>query len=361
MGSRLMVFASSSSHIGGYSDRILVNLRLFIVTHSVVAFLLIASCAGATVLPTPTATPTSTPTPTPAAVIGFNAGSFPSADPDWTARLTRSLSPIPSTYSPVIFLDVKAALANTVIQQAFDLEVLGLLDTLQPGASTSVDSAVVAFSSDGNGLITVIQGALDVDGLLAAASGLGLVAPGQEPEEYRGYEVRSVDVFGISLGLASVDEFTLIIATGSSTGGATGLEQIRTALDSSDGLASGLLEDPGTFNLVNELPAGVRAVVLADCGNLTALFSPNALQGCTRAAISAEVAESGSGVINAILEYEDESQASAAIDSIDREGFQLDDLTIQKVAAVQEGSLLWLRLQADLEQVAMAFDILGLP
>jgi hypothetical protein len=294
-------------------------------------------------------------------MIGINAGSFPSPDPDWTHRLTQSLSPIPNTYSPVIFLDVKAAQANTVVQQAFDLEVLGLLDTLQPGASTSVDSAVIAFSSDGNGLITVIQGALDVQGLLAAAGALGLAAPSQEPEKYRDYEVRSVDVFGISLGLASIDEFTLVIATGSAASGATGLEQIRTALDSYDGLASALLDDPEIFHLVNELPAGVGAVVLADCGNLTALFAPNALQGCTGAAISAEAAESGSGAINAIVAYEDESQASAAMESINREDFHVDDLTIRKVTAVREGSLLRLRLQADLDQVAKAFDTLGLP
>lgn len=336
-----------------------MNLRPAVIVQILVSVCLLASCTQASVAPTSTAAPTSTPTPT--ATVGFSAEPLPLIQPEWTARLTRSLSLIPSDYSPAIFLDVQAALANAGIQESLDLEVLGLLDTLQPGASTSVDSAVVAFSRDGNGMIMVIQGTLDVDGLLAAAGGLGLVELGQEPEKHRDYDIQSVDVFDISLALASVDGSTLLIATGSPSVGATGPEQIRTALDSSDGLVTGLLDDPETSRMVRELPPGMMAVVLGNCANLTVLFHNRTLQGCTGAAISAELAETGSGAINAIVGYENEAQASTAMELMGEEGFQLDGLTLEKVAVVQERSLLRLKLPANVDQVATAFETLRLP
>tara|TARA_B100000809_G_scaffold257448_1_gene299077 strand:- start:1084 stop:1965 length:882 start_codon:yes stop_codon:yes gene_type:complete len=293
--------------------------------------------------------------------VGFSADPLPPIQPEWTARLTRSLSLIPSGYSPAIFLDVQAALANAGIQESLDLEVLGLLDTLQPGASASVDSAVVAFSRHRDGMIMVIQGSLDVDGLLAAAGGLGLVELGQEPEKHRDYDIQSVDVFDISLALASVDGSSLLIATGSPSVGATGPERIRTALDSFDGLVTGLLDDPETSRMVRELPPGMMAMVLGNCANLTVLFHSRTLQGCTRAVISSELAETGSGAINAIVGYENEAQASTAMELMGEQGFQLDGVTLENVAMVQERSLLRLKLPANADQVATAFETLRLP
>ena len=334
-----------------------MNLRPAVIVQILVSVCLLASCAQVSAAPTSTFAPTSTPT----ATVGFSAEPLPLIQPEWTARLTRSLSLIPSDYSPAIFLDVQAALANAGIKESLDLDVLGLLDTLQPGASTSVDSAVVAFSRDGNGMVMVIQGTLDVDGLLAAAGGLGLVELGLEPEKHRDYDVQSVDVFDISLALSSVDGSTLLIATGSPSVGATGPEQIRTALDSSDGLVAGLLDDPETSRMVRELPPGMMAVVLGNCANLTVLFHYRTLQGCTGAAISAELAETGSGAINAIVGYENEAQASTAMELMGEEGFQLDGLTLEKVAVVQEKSLLRLKLPANVDQVVTAFETLRLP
>ena len=336
-----------------------MNLRPAVIVQVLVSVCLLAACTQASALPTSTAAPASTPTPT--ATVGFGADPLPLIQPAWTARLTRSLSLIPSGYSPATFLDVQAALANAGIQESLDLEVLGLLATLQPGASTSVDSAVVAFSRDGNGMIMVIQGSLDVDGLLAAAGGLGLGELGQEPEKHRDYDIQSVDVFDISLALASVDGSTLLIATGSPSVGATGPEQIRTALDSFDGLVTGLLDDPETSRMVRGLPPGMMAVVLSNCANLTVLFHSRTLQGCTGAAVSAELAETGSGAINAIVVYENEAQASRAMEVMGEDGFQLDGLTLEKVAVVQERSLLRLKLPATVDQVATAFETLRLP
>ena len=275
--------------------------------------------------------------------------------------MTHLLSLIPIDHSPAIFLDVKAVLANPGVRQSLDLEVLGLLDTLQPGASKSVDSAAVAFRQDGSGLLTVIRGVLDVDGLLTAAGGLGLVSPSPEPERHRGYDVRIVDVFGISLALASVDGSTLVIATGSPTGGTTGTEHLKAALDSSNGLAAGLLDDPETAQLVSELPAGVATVVLGDCANLATLFSLEALRGCTGAAVSADIAESGSGGINAFVSYEDEAQASVAMNLMGHVGVDQYGLSLERIAMLQEGSLLRLRLPADIHQIESVFDALRIP
>jgi len=348
-----------------YSDRPLFSPRLAVIVQALVAIVLIASCAQATIAPTSTTAPTITPTPTliptPVATLGTTAESLPSPDPEWSDKLTHLLALIPSNHSPAIFLDVKAALADPDIRQSLDLEVLGLLDTLQPGASTSVDSAVVAFRQDGGGLVTVIRGVLDVDGLLTAAGGLGLVAPSPEPERYRGYDVRSVDVFGISLALASADGSTIVIATGSPSGGATGTEQVKAALDSSDGLAAGLLDDPETARLVSELPSGITAVVLGDCANLAALLSLDTLQGCTVAAISAEVDDADSGAINAIVGYEDEAQAAVAKDLIGLLGVELEGLSLERIAILQEDSLLRLRLPADISQIKSVFEALGIP
>ena len=353
------------NHSHRYSDRPLFNPRLSVIVQALVAIALIVSCAQATIDPTPTTAPTSTPlptlTPTPVSTNGSSAESLPSPDPEWPDRLTHLLSLIPSNHSPAIFLDVKAALADPDIRQSLDLEVLGLLDTLQPGASKSVDSAVVAFRQDGGGMVTVIRGVLDVDGLLTSAGGLGIVSPSPEPERYRGYNVRIVDVFGISLALASVDGSTLVIATGSPTGGTTGTEHLKAALDSSDGLAPGLLDDPETARLVSELPAGVTTVVLGDCANLATLFSLETLRGCTGAAVSADIAESGSGAINAFVSYEYEAQASVAMDLMGHVGVEQDGLSLERIAMLQEGSLLRLRLPADIHQIESVFDALGIP
>ena len=210
-------------------------------------------------------------------------------------------------------------------------------------------------------MVTVIRGVLDVDGLLTVAGGLGLVSPSPESERYRGYNVRIVDVFGISLALASVDGSTLVIATGSPTVGTTGTEHLKAALDSSDGLAAGLLDDPETARLVSELPAGVTTVVLGDCANLATLFSLETLRGCTGAAVSADIAESGSGAINALVSYEDESQASVAMDLMGHVGVEQDGLSLERIAMLQEGSLLRLRLPADIHQIESVFDALGIP
>lgn len=339
------------------------HLRLTVFVESLAAIVLLAACAQATIAPTSTVAPTSTPTPapTPTRMVSFSVESIPSPDPEWSGRLTELLSLIPIDHNPVIFLDVASARANADIQQALDLEVLGLLDTLQPGASTSVDSAVVAFRRDGNGLVTIIRGAVDVDGLLTAASGLGLVAPGPKPKKYRGYEVRNVDVFGIFLAFASVDDSTLVIATGSPSGATTGPDLIRESLDSYDGVSPRLLEDPETAHLINELPAGVTAVVLGDCANLTVLFFPDTLRGCTGAAISAAADDAGQGAINAVVGYEDEAHASAANELMRVEGFQFDDPAIRKAAIARESSVLRLRLPANVNQAALALDTLGRP
>ena len=353
------------NHSHRHSDRPLFNPRLSVIVQALVAIAVIVSCAQATIDPTPTTAPTSTPpptlTPTPVSTNGSSAESLPSPDPEWPDRLTHLLSLTPNNHSPAIFLDVKAALADPDIRQSLDLEVLGLLDTLQPGASKSVDSAVVAFRQDGGGMVTVIRGVLDVDGLLTAAGGLGLVSPSPESERYRGYNVRIVDVFGISLALASVDGSTLVIATGSPTGGTTGTEHLKAALDSSDGLAAGLLDDPETARLVSELPAGVTTVVLGDCANLATLFSLETLRGCTGAAVSADIAESGSGAINAFVSYEDEAQASVAMDLMGHVGVEQDGLSLERIAMLQEGSLLRMRLPADVHQIESVFDALGIP
>jgi len=349
------------NHSHRYSDRPLFNPRLSVIVQALVAIALIVSCAQATIDPTPTTAPTPRLTPTPVSTNGSSAESLLSPDPEWPDRLTHLLSIIPSNHSPAIFLDVKAALADPDIRQSSDLEVLGLLDTLQPGASKSVDSAVVAFRQDGGGMVTVIRGVLDVDGLLTAAGGLGLVSPSPEPERYRGYNVRIVDVFGISLTLASVDGSTLVLATGSPTGGTTGTEHLKAALDSSDGLAAGLLDEPETARLVSELPAGVTTVVLGDCANLATLFPLETLRGCTGAAVSADIAESGSGAINALVSYEDESQASIAVDLMGHVGVEQDGLSLERIAMLQEGSLLRLKLPADIHQIESVFDALGIP
>ena len=152
-----------------------------------------------------------------------------------------------------------------------------------------------------------------------------------------------------------------MIATGSPSVGATGPERIRTALDSFDGLVTGLLDDPETSRMVRELPPGMMAMVLGNCANLTVLFHSRTLQGCTRAVISSELAETGSGAINAIVGYENEAQASTAMELMGEQGFQLDGVTLENVAMVQERSLLRLKLPANADQVATAFETLRLP
>ena len=89
------------------------------------------------------------------------------------------------------------------------------------------------------------------------------------------------------------------------------------------GVSPRLLDDPETAHLVNELPAGVTAVVLGDCANLTVLFFPETLRGCTGAAISAAADDARQRAINAVVGYEEEAQFSAANELIRGSGISV--------------------------------------
>ena len=110
-----------------------------------------------------------------------------------------------------------------------------------------------------------------------------------------------------------------------------------------------------------EFVSSTREPFFSAVNDIDVLGDNRTLQGCTGAAISAALAETGSGAINAIVGYENEAQASTAMELMAEEGFQLDGLTLEKVAVVQERSLLRLKLPANVDQVATAFETLRLP
>ena len=118
---------------------------------------------------------------------------------------------------------------------------------------------------------------------------------------------------------------------------------------------------PLNANSAPSAPAGVTAVVLGDCANLAVLFSLVILRGCTEAAVSAEAVGAHSGAINAILGYEDEAQSATALDLIGQVGLELDGVPLEKIALLQEDSLLKLRIPADIDELESVFDALGIP
>ena len=323
----------------------------------------LAACAQTppTLAPTntPIPTPTPTPVPPPSLLDTLDPAEMPGPDTQWSDGLSSLLAAVPQNYSPVIFMDVAALKENPELQRVLKLPVLGLLDTLPADSTSALESLAVALDENNEGVILVLRGPLDIEGLLQLAGGFGVTSTASEPQSYREHRVSSIDLFGVTLAIGSADKSTTVMTSGAPGGATPALDHLKAALDGFDGLIPRLLDDANVSRLVNNLAPGIAAAIFRDCADLGALGKVAGPGGCTGAAVSAEVLDEELVALNLVVAFQTESQAAAAFQALNQGDFRLGELEPKKSAARQEATLLRLRLIVELKDIAVGFDGLG--
>ena len=318
------------------------------------AALALAACSQAepTPTPTPTATPTPTTTPTLAPLVVRRDVSLPAPDPNRLAQVSKLLSLVPADYHSVITLDVQGLKESPLLSGLVDSDRLGIPGIIPIDATGLLDRVAVAVT--GEGQITVMQGAIDVASMLNLAGRFGLSLDIPDPEDYQGHQVWDIDIFGITLALGQADTTTVIFSSGSPAGGPLAAANVKESLDAFDGLTPGFLSQPNGQRLLQRLPSGFAAAVLADCSGIGQLATITDIPGCIGAAISAEITGDGEVTFYGLAAFQDEAQASAALEIALKRVQEEDALPFDEVTVGQEQELIWTIIVVREEQVAEA-------
>ena len=334
-----------------FQRRIITIVGMFLI---LLAALALAACSQTE--PTFTPIPTATPIPTPPATQGPLAVrrdvSLPAPDPNRLAQVSELLSLVPATYHSVIALDIKGLKESPVLSGLVDPDRLGIPGIIPIDASALLERVAVAVATEGQ--ITLMQGDIDVASMLNLVGGFGLSLNIPDPEDYRGHQVWDIEILGITLTLGQADTTTVIFSSGSSAEGPTAAANIKESLDAFDGLAPGFLSGPNAQRLLGGLPSGFAAAILADCGGLGQLATIIDVPGCAGAAISAEITGAGEVTIYGLAAFEDEGQASAALEIALNRVQEEEALPFDEVAVGQEQELVWTIIVVREEQVAEA-------
>lgn len=320
------------------------------------AALALAACAQAE--PTPPTIPTATPVPTPPAtqapLVVRRDVSLPAPNPNRLAQVSELLSLIPANYHSVIALDVQGLKESPVLSGLVDAEQLGIPGIIPIDATALLDRVAVA--ATGESQITLMQGNIDVASMLNLLGGFGFSLNIPDPEDYRGHQVWDINILGITLALGQADATTVIFSPGSHSGGPSAVANVKESLDSFDGLAPGFLSRPDGQRLLERLPSGFAAAVLAECSGLGQLATIIDIPGCRGAAISAEITGAGEVTFYALAAFQDEAQASTALEIALNRVREEDALPFDEVAVGQEQELIWTIVTVESEKVAEALE-----
>ena len=323
-----------------------------------VVFAALVGCSELTATPTPTPKPTPTPTatPTPVPLVAF--GEVPMPDAVKLARLSHLLSPVPAGYPQAFHLDLAALRENSDVQEAIQLERLGVLGALPPGGANLLDGLVAASRSGGEDLIVILDGPLDIASLIQVAGAFGISVVGPKAESYREHQVWDIDILGVKLAIGGVDGSTSVSSPGSTTGGGSAVDLVKGALDSFDGLSPRLMEDPNVARLVNRLPSGVVTALFLSCSGLEDISPISSLEGCAGAAASVELLTAETLAVNVLVGFGMEGEAATAAALVEQVGISWGSLVPQDMATRLEGPLLAVRLLIDTAEVAQVIDSL---
>ena len=258
-------------------------------------------------------------------------------------------------------MDVQRLEQSPLLRESVDLEELGLQGSFLFDAIGVFDGLAVAAGEGVQGPISVLEGDIDVAELLELAVGFGLSIGGLEPELYRDHRLWNVDVLGLTLAIGEADATTVVLSSGSLSGGAPAPDLVKASLDGFDGLGPNFLENPVFQRLLGRLPSGFITTLLARCGALGELSAIIELPGCAAAAVSADVVGEDAVVFYGLAGFEDETAAAAvvqvALERIEAEA----RLPFGNVAVGQEKELVWTRVIVEPEQITQALDSLSLP
>ena len=316
------------------------------------AALALAACSQVEPTPTPTATPTPTPPATPGPLVVREDLSLPVPDPNRLAQVSKLLSSVPANYHSVVALDIHGLKESPVLKRLVDSNALGIPGIIPIDATGLLDRVAVAVAQEGQ--ITLLQGDIDVASMLKLVAGFGLTLEIPDPEDYRGHQVWDIDILGITLALGQADATTVIFSGGASAEGPTAAVNVKATLDTFDGLTPGFLSQPNAQRLLERLPSGFVAAVLAECAGLGQLATVIDIPGCIGAAISAEITGEGEVTFYGLAAFQDEAQASAALEIALERVQDEDALPFDEVAVGQEQELIWTIIVVREEQVAEA-------
>ena len=329
-----------------------------------VVFVAVVACSELTQTPTspptptPTPTPTPMPTPGPVPLVAFGEGSMPMPDALKLARLSHLLSPVPARYPQAFHVDLAALRENSDIQEAIQLERLGVLGALPPGAANLLNGLVAANREEGEDLIVILDGPLDIASLIQVAGAFGISVGGPKAESYREHQVWDIYIFGVKLAIGGVDVSTSVSSPGSTIGGGSAVDLVKGALDSFDGLSPRLMEDPNVARLVNRLPSGVVTALFLSCSGLEDISPISSLEGCAGAAASVELLTPETLAVNVLVAFGMEGEASTAAALVEQVGISWGSLAPQDMATRLEGPLLAVRLLIDTSEIAKVIDSL---
>ena len=149
------------------------------------------------------------------------------------ARLSHLLSSVPGQYTEVVHLDLAALQENPDVQEAIQLDRLGVLGALPPGATNLLDGLVAASRQEGEDLIVIMDGSLDIESLFQVAEAFGISLGGPKAESYRDHQVWDIDLLGLKLAIGGADASTSVSSSSVTASGGSAVDLVKGALDSS--------------------------------------------------------------------------------------------------------------------------------
>ena len=235
-------------------------------------------------------------------------------------------------------------------------ETLGLETALPPLINQVLDGLVLAVDAESDAVISGFNGPFQIGELLGLAGGFGVQLGDAEPEDYRGHQVWIIEFLGLSIAMGSAND-----STGVAGSGAPPIEPaavVKQSLDAFDQEIPRLLDGADANRLLENLPSGFVAVVIADCGNLTLFAEIQGLPGCTGAVITADLADEETAVFHVLVGLGNESLAAEAVE-LARGALEAEASSdaIQEVGVRQEGDLVRARVVAPLPQFEDTFRL----
>ena len=156
--------------------------------------------------------------------------------------------------------------------------------------------------------------------------------------------------------MGQADPTTVIFSSGSPAGGPTAVAKVKESMDAFDGVAPRFLSRPNAQRLLERLPPGFAAAVLADCSGLGQIATIIDIPGCAGAAISAELTGASQVTFYGLAAFQDEALASAALEIALERVQEEEDLPFGEVAVGQEQELIWTIVSVESEKVAEALE-----
>ena len=265
------------------------------------------------------------------------------------------LSAVPEGFRTALYLDVRAVREDPALRRIGDLDVPRFLAALPPGTLSLIDHVVAGVGPNPQEVLIAIQGPIDVEGLLEVAIAYGGSQQSIQRETYKGYSISRVDLSGMVLAGAAVSDSISMLALGAPPGLQVSEGPIsvgvKAAIDSYDGTAPGMADDPHVSSLLEFLPSGITASVTSTCTVTVAAAGGPSPLACRATGFSITPTDPGVFNLNGAAAFDGEGGAAEALERLG-EGLVVGGVRAANVAARQEGSLLLLSLSADEDELA---------